>query len=103
MKARRGRAGTERARREAFASTAQVEAAERMADALIVAFAKCELAGRPLSELQKIDILSIALASFDGYRAELADQLCLEQILAGLGRAGNGAAAAPSDLPPGEA
>lgn len=71
----------ERARRETFSSAAQIGAAERLADTLIVVFGQCEEAGRPLTDLQKIDILSSALLAFDGYRAELEGQLSFEQIL----------------------
>ena len=84
----------ERARREAFSSTAQIEAADRLAEMLIVAFGECELAGRPLTELQKIDLLTTALAAFDGYRAELEGRLSFEQTLIDLhtdGREANGA------------
>ena len=86
----------ERARRESFSSAAQIEAADRLAELLIVAFGQCELADRPLTELQKIDLLSVALAAFDGYRAELESRLSFEQALIELHRGGNGNGARPA-------
>jgi hypothetical protein len=74
------------AQRKALSSTAQIAAAERLAETLVVAFGQCDEAGRPLTDLQKIDILSTAFAAFDGYRAELERQLRFEQVLVELGR-----------------
>ncbi len=73
-------------RREAFSSTAQIAAAERLAEALVVGFGTCELEGRPLTELQKIDLLMTALAAFDGLQAELESQLRLQRALVEMGR-----------------
>ena len=81
--------GRPRRNLEAFSSTAQIEAADRLAETLIVAFGQCEQAGRPLTELQKTDLLSVALAAFDGYRAELESRLAFERTLVELRRSGD--------------
>lgn len=75
---------------ESVSSASQIEAADRLAETLVVAFAQCETAGRPLTELQMIDILSSALAVFDGYRAELESRLSFEQTLVELRPGANG-------------
>jgi hypothetical protein len=75
---------------ESVSSASQIEAADRLAETLVVAFGQCEMAGRPLTELQKIDILSSALAVFDGYRAELESRLSFEQTLLEFRRGANG-------------
>jgi hypothetical protein len=49
-------------------SIAEVAAAGRVAETLVVGFERCELEGRPLTELQKTDLLATALAVFDGHR-----------------------------------
>jgi hypothetical protein len=71
---------------EGFAATAQVAAAQRAARALTVGFGLCEEAGFPLSERQRISMLTAALLAFDGFQAETAGLLHVEQLLAGLGR-----------------
>ena len=73
-------------RPEAFSSTAQLAAASRLAQVLIVGFETAELADRPLTELQKIDLLATALAAFDGHQADLDAQLELEEALLDAGR-----------------
>lgn len=67
-------------------SSAQVGAANRPAEILVVGFENAELHDRPLTELQKIDILSAALAIFDGHRQEIETQLELEEALLDAGR-----------------
>jgi hypothetical protein len=57
-------------RHEPFAPTAQVAAAQRLARAVIVAFAACEEACMPLSDLQKIAVIEAALLEFDGFEAQ---------------------------------
>lgn len=58
-------------RSEQRGSTAQVAAAERFAKAIVVAFAVCEEARVPLSDVQKIAIIETALLEFDGFQGQL--------------------------------
>jgi hypothetical protein len=51
--------------------TAQVAAAERFAKAIVVAFAVCDEARTPLSEVQKIAIIEAALLEFDGFQGQI--------------------------------
>ena len=73
------------ARDGAFSSTATTAAATRLAEILIAGFGRCELEGRPLSELERVDLLATALSAFDGHGAELERRLRTEQALLELG------------------
>lgn len=66
MTSRNGSGGEEH-----YGGTAQVAAAERFAKAIIVAFAVCEEARVPLSDVQKIAIVEAALLEFDGFQGQL--------------------------------
>jgi hypothetical protein len=76
--ASRGRA---QAADEALASIAESAAASRVAEFLIAGFERCELEGRPLSELQKVDLLATALTAFDGYREGVGLHVGLHRTL----------------------
>ena len=71
---------------DGFAAAAQVAGAQRVARALTVGFGLCEEAGFPLSERQRISMLTAALLAFDGFQAETEGLLHIEQLLAGLAR-----------------
>lgn len=75
-----------RRRADACGDHAEIAAAGRLAEILIVGFGKCELAGRPLSELQQIDLLATALTVFDGYRDEVEGHVRIEETLRELAR-----------------
>lgn len=69
----------------AFASTAATAAATRLAEILVSGFGRCDLEGRPLSELQRVDLIATALSAFDGHGAELERRLGVEGELIALG------------------
>jgi hypothetical protein len=71
---------------ESFASTTQVAAAERLGRSLTVGFGLCDDAGFPLSERQKIAILTAALLGFDGFQVETQGLLTVDRLIADLGR-----------------
>lgn len=72
-------------REESLASVAEAGAASRLAEILLIGFERCDLEGRPLSELQKLDLLASALTVFDGQRAQLERQFRIHTVLSELG------------------
>lgn len=72
-------------REESLASVAEAAAASRLAEILLVGFERCDLEGRPLSELQKLDLLASALTVFDGQRVQLERQFRIHTVLSQLG------------------
>ena len=71
---------------ESLASTTQVAAAERVARSLDTGFGLCDEAGCPLSERQRISLLTAALLGFDGFEVETRGQLGVERLIASLGQ-----------------
>jgi hypothetical protein len=70
-----------------------VVAAERMARLVVGAIELCEECAVPLSERQKIALLTVALLESDGVREEVAGLERVERLLAELGGTnGHGAA-----------
>jgi hypothetical protein len=67
------------------AATMQVVAADRIARQLIVGFGFCDECGVPLSERQRIALLTAALLEFDGVQDELEGLLRVERLLQDFG------------------
>lgn len=63
---------------------AKVAAAERFARAIVVAFAVCEEARIPLSDVQKIAIIEAALLEFDGLEGQLDSLASIGELLRSL-------------------
>jgi hypothetical protein len=61
--------------------TMQTVAAQRIASLLVLGFGLCEEAHVPLSERQRIALLTAALLEFDGVRAEIEGLLQIERLL----------------------
>ncbi len=72
-------------REESLASVALAAVASRLAEVLLIGFERCDLEGRPLSELQKLDLLASALVVFDGQQAQLERQFRAHTVLSELG------------------
>jgi hypothetical protein len=62
--------------------TLQAVAAQRIAGLLILGFGLCEEGRVPLSDRQKIAMLTSALLEFDGIQAEVHGLLQIERLLA---------------------
>jgi hypothetical protein len=69
---------------ESLESTLQVVAAQRVAQATVTGFALCEECGLPLSERQKVAVLTAALLELDGLHEELTGVLHVERLIADL-------------------
>jgi len=69
---------------EGLESTLQVVAAQRVAQATVTGFALCEECGLPLSERQKVAVLTAALLELDGLHEELTGVLHVERLIADL-------------------
>lgn len=69
---------------ESVESTLQVVAAQRVAQATVTGFALCEECGLPLSERQKVAVLTAALLEVDGLHEELTGILHVERLIADL-------------------
>lgn len=63
---------------------AQVAAAERFAAAIVVAFAICDEAREPLSNVQKITIIEAALLEFDGFEGQVDSLAGIGELLRSL-------------------
>ena len=74
----------ERRANESVESTLQVVAAQRVAQATVTGFALCEECGLPLSERQKVAVLTAALLELDGLHEELTGVLHVERLIADL-------------------
>jgi len=61
---------------------AQVTAAQRLASTMVCSFELCRDEGEPLSDRQKVAILTAAFLEFDGIEHELDSTLALEQLFA---------------------
>jgi hypothetical protein len=69
---------------DGFVSMTQVTGAERVAKALTAGFAMCEEAGFPVSERQRVSLLTAALLAFDGFHAETERLMQVEQLISDL-------------------
>jgi hypothetical protein len=67
---------------EHAAASAQVAAAVRLARIIVAAGTVCADSGAPLSDRQKVSLLTAALLEFDGNKAEVHGVLGLEELLA---------------------
>lgn len=67
-------------RLEELAGLAQVAAAQALARTIVSSFEALE-ATRPLTELQKAGIVESALLAFDGYRADVLEQLRVDATI----------------------
>jgi hypothetical protein len=63
------------------AAAVQTITAERFAEALVTAIAKCEDEGRPFTDMQKCDLIESALLSFDGLHALVEGHFLLDNRL----------------------
>ena len=75
---------SERRASESVESTLQVVAAQRIAQATVTGFALCDECGLPLSERQKVAVLTAALLELDGLHEELRGVLHVERLIADL-------------------
>ena len=66
-------------------ATLQVVAAERVAQAAVSGFSLCEGCGQPLTERQKVALLTAAMLELDGLHEELGGVLQVERLIAELG------------------
>jgi hypothetical protein len=73
-------------RRVEDAAIAHVAAAERLARAVVVAFASCEEVGAGLSDVQKTSVIEAMLLEFDGFEAHLRSLDRVGQMLRDLGQ-----------------
>jgi hypothetical protein len=73
-----------RNRPSSFASTLEVRVAERVAGILMTGFDCCDEDGVPLTERQKVALVTAALLGFDGVQVELQGMRGVERLLAEL-------------------
>jgi hypothetical protein len=76
-----------KARPSPESETIQVLVAERVARLVVAGFGLCEECGVPLTERQKVALLTAALLELDGMRDEFAGLRRVERLLAELGGA----------------
>ncbi len=69
---------------EGIESTIQVVAAQRVAQATLTGFGLCEECGHPLTERQKVAILTAAMLELDGLHEELTGVVHVERLIAEL-------------------
>ena len=69
---------------EGVESTLQVVVAQRIAQATVTGFCFCEECGHPLTERQKIALMTAALLELDGMRDEVEGVVRVERLIADL-------------------
>jgi len=65
-------------------ATIHVVAAQRVAQAAVTGFSFCEECGHPLTERQKVALLTAAILELDGLNDEVAGVVHVEQLIADL-------------------
>jgi hypothetical protein len=74
----------ERRTTEGVEATLQVVAAQRVAQATVTGFGFCDECGHPLTERQKVALLTAALLELDGMRDEVEGVVHVERLIAEL-------------------
>jgi hypothetical protein len=69
---------------EGVESTLQVVTAQRMAQATVNGFGFCEECGHPLTERQKVALLTAAMLEVDGLHEEVQGVVHVERLIAEL-------------------
>ena len=69
---------------EGVESTLHVVAAQRMAQATVTGFSFCEECGHPLTERQKVALLTAAMLELDGLHEEVQGVVHVERLIAEL-------------------
>ena len=69
---------------EGVESTLQVVTAQRMAQATVTGFGFCEECGHPLTERQKVALLTAAMLEVDGLHEEVQGVVYVERLIAEL-------------------
>jgi hypothetical protein len=69
---------------EGVESTLQVVTAQRMAQATVTGFGFCEECGHPLTERQKVALLTAAMLEVDGLHEEVQGVVHVERLIAEL-------------------
>jgi hypothetical protein len=75
---------SERRTSDGVESTLQVVAAQRVAQATVTGFALCDECGLPLSERQKVAVVTAALLAIDGLHEEVTGVIHVERLIAEL-------------------
>lgn len=65
-------------------ATIHVVAAQRVAQVAVTGFSFCEECGHPLTERQKVALLTAAILELDGLNDEVAGVVHVEQLIADL-------------------
>ncbi len=74
----------ERTVTEGVESTLQVVTTQRMAQATVTGFGFCEECGHPLTERQKVALLTAAMLELDGLHEEVQGVVHVERLIAEL-------------------
>jgi hypothetical protein len=69
---------------EGVESTLQAVTAQRMAQATVTGFCFCEECGHPLTERQKVALLTAAMLELDGLHEEVQGVVHVERLIAEL-------------------
>ena len=75
---------TERRTTEGVEATLYVVAAQRVARAMVTGFGLCEESGFPLTDGQKVALLTAAMLELDGMREEIDGVVRVERLIAEL-------------------
>jgi hypothetical protein len=74
----------ERRTTEGVEATLQVVAAQRVAQATVTGFGFCDECGHPLTDRQKVALLTAAMLELDGMRDEVEGVVHVERLIAEL-------------------
>lgn len=74
----------ERRTTEGVEATLQIVAAQRVAQATVTGFGFCEECGHPLTDRQKVALLTAAMLELDGMRDEVDGVVHVERLIAEL-------------------
>lgn len=74
----------ERRTTDGVEATLQVVAAQRLAQATVTGFGFCDECGHPLSDRQKVALLTAAMLELDGMREEVDGVVHVERLIAEL-------------------
>ena len=66
---------------EGVESTVHVVASQRLAQAAVSGFAFCDECGQPLTERQKVALLTAAMLEIDGLREEVEGVVHVERLI----------------------
>lgn len=74
----------ERPATEGVEATLQIVAAQRVAQATVTGFGFCEECGHPLTDRQKVALLTACMLELDGLRDEVAGVAHVERLISEL-------------------